>query len=113
MLTPHVLLVFAHGEDRIDWYATHRDLVGRYPQHFQIDAGFVDRHEVLLIMMTEPHGMHVKVGYDDRLTTRETLFCLEPRDNLSRQKMRADNHVRLIFAQDLYEGPRVELVEGE
>ena len=66
----------------------------RYSEGFEVGACFVNRHEVLLVMMAEPHRMNVEVGDDDRLATGDALFGFEPRDNLSRQEVRADDHDR-------------------
>ena len=107
MFSSHLLFAFVHRKDRIDGNPADRDLVRRYSQYFEISARFINRHEVLLVVMAKPHRVHIEICHHDRLPARQTLFCFEPRDNFGRQKMRTDNHVRLIFAQDFDEGARV------
>ncbi len=111
MFQSHFLLIFLQHKDRINWDTADSDLVVRYTQGFEVGARFINRDEVLFVMMTEPHCMNVEVGDDYRLPTGEALFGFEPRDNLSRQEVCADDHVGLVFAQQFDERARVEFIE--
>src|SRR6185436_13352361 len=111
MLRAHFLLVFLHCKHRIDRNPTHEDLLRGYAEHFEINPRFVERNEVALVVMDQPHRMHVEVSDYDHLSTRQTLLSLQPRNNLSRQKVSTDDQIRLVLAQEFHKRTRVELIE--
>src|SRR6185369_16940611 len=111
MLRPHLLLVFLNCKHRIDRNPTHCDLLRGYAEHFEVCTRFIDRDKVTLVMMDQPHRMHVEVSDDDHLSTRQTLLRLQPRNDLSRQKVSTDDQIRLVLAQEFHKRTRVELVE--
>src|SRR5215213_7247742 len=113
MLRPHLLLVFLNCKHWIDRNPAHGDLFRRYAERFEIRTRFIERHEVSLVVMDQPHRMHVEVSDDDHLSTRQTLLRFQPRNDLSRQKMSTDDKIRMILAQELDERTRVELVESQ
>src|SRR6266700_6182585 len=63
----HLVFVFVQGEDRVNRDAADSDLVARNRKSFEVGARFVNRDEILLIMMAEPHRMNIKVGDDNGL----------------------------------------------
>src|SRR5215212_8144887 len=113
MLCSHFLLVFLFCEHRIDWNPTHRNLCGGYPEGLKVDACFLDHDKIMLVMVDQPHRVDVEVGDDYYLTTRETFLCFQPRHDFGRKKVRTNNQVRLVIAQQFNEGTRVEFVERE
>src|SRR5258705_4108831 len=108
-----LVFVFVQGEERVNRAAADSDLVARNCQSFEVGARFVNRDEILFIMVAEPHSVNIKVGDDNRLAAGNALFGFEPRDNLGRQEVRADYHIGLVFAQQFDERARVEFVERE
>src|SRR5262249_18983433 len=101
------------GKDRIDGNSTHSDFLRRYTQRLEIDTRFVDGHEIALVVVDQPHSVHVEVSNNDHLPAGETFFGFEPRNDLCGQEMSTDNQVRLVLRQQLYEGSSVELIERE
>src|SRR6185369_301580 len=90
---------------------THSDLLRRYAEHLEINTRFFKRDKVTLIMMDQPHRVHVKVSDDDHLSTRQTLLRFQPRNDLSRKKVSTYDQIRLVLAQHFDERTRVELIE--
>src|SRR6185369_7712304 len=111
MLRTHLELVFSNRKDWINWYSTDRDLLGRNTERFEINARFFERHEVTLVMMDQPHRVHVKVRDDNHLPAHESLFRFEPRHDFSRQKVSTNNQIRLVLTQQLHKRARIQLVE--
>src|SRR6185295_12843304 len=48
---------------------------------------------------------------DDHLSTRQTLLRLQPRNDLSRQKVSTHDQIRMVLAQEFHKRTCVELVE--
>src|SRR5215217_678432 len=99
MLRPHLLFVFPDCEDRVDGNSADRDLSGGYAERFKVNACFVHGDEIMLVMMDQPHRVHIEVGDDDYLAARQTLFSLQPRDDLRGKKVSADDQVGLVLAK--------------
>jgi len=57
--------------------------------------------------------MNIEIGHDHSVQYIHFLFCLEPRDDLGRQKMGADRNVGLKLVQETYKWNRVEAVERQ
>src|SRR5690349_13280647 len=110
MFRAHLLLVFLLCEDGIDRNSADGNLLSGYAERFQICSCLVERDEVMLVMMDQPHRVHVEVSNDDHLTTRESLFGFQPRNDLSRKEMRANDQIGSILAQEFDERTRVELI---
>src|SRR6185369_12732060 len=76
MLHPHLVLVFLNRKHRIDRNPAHGDLLRGYAERQKVRTRFIERHEVTLVMMDQPHRMHVEISDDDHLSTGQTLLRL-------------------------------------
>src|SRR5687768_17641389 len=66
----HLLLVFDTPEDGVDRYAADRDLLRRYTERFEINARFLDRDEVLLVMMDQQYFVGIDESHANHHPTR-------------------------------------------
>ena len=90
---PRLGLVARPRKARVDGDAGYRDLRCRDPALLEVDPRLVERDEVLLVVVAQPHCVNVEVGDDDPLRAREAPLCPEPRDDLGWEEMRADDGV--------------------
>ena len=89
------------------------DLVGREAERFDVEARFVERDEILLEIAAEPQRVHIEIGYDDGLRTRQLAFPFEIGDEFGWQEVRAGDPIRFEFTDHFYQRLRVELIEKE
>jgi hypothetical protein len=113
VLRAHLQPVLGLGEDRVDGDAGGRHLRRGDAEPHEVLARLVQRHEVLLVVVAEPHGVHVEVGDDDGLAEVDAPLRLEPGDDLGGKEVRADGDVGPVLLKHPDERPRVELVERE
>src|SRR4030095_10215823 len=80
-------------------------------QLFHVNTGLVERHKVLLVIVTKPHRMNIEVRDDNRWRAPDASLRLEPGNNLGWQEVRTNGNVRLVFLQEFDQWPRIESIE--
>jgi hypothetical protein len=83
VLDSHGAGILRDGEHGIDGDARHGDSIRWDAEALQMSTGLVERDEVPVDVMGEPHSLDVKIGHDDRLPSGQPALGSEPGDNLS------------------------------